>query len=56
LFARGGMGQFLETRDQTYWDLTLEFLSTLHIEVTSDPGCQESYILFYLNREFINLI
>jgi len=37
LFARGGMGQFLETRDHTYQDRTLEFLSTLHVEVASGP-------------------
>ena len=39
LFARGRMGQFLETRDHTYQDLTLEFLSTLHVEVISGPRC-----------------
>jgi len=37
LFARGGMGQFLETRDHTYHDLTLEFLSTLYVQVTRGP-------------------
>ena len=55
LFARGGMGQCLETSEHTYWDLTLEFLSTLHVEVTSGPRCQEGYISFYLNREFYEL-
>jgi len=30
-------------------------LSTLHVEVTSGPRCQEGYILFYLNREFYEL-
>jgi len=35
LFARGAMGQFSEMKDHTYRDLTLEFLSTLHVEVTS---------------------
>jgi len=35
LFARGGMGQFIEMRDHTYHDFTLEFLSTLHVEFTS---------------------
>ena len=33
LFAGGGMGLFLETKDQTYRELTLEFLSTLHVGV-----------------------
>ena len=37
LFARGGMVQFLETRDHTYHDLTLEFLSTLYVQVTRGP-------------------
>ena len=45
----------LEIRDHTYQDVTLEFLSTLHVEVTSGPRCQESYISFYLNREFYDL-
>jgi len=55
LFAWGGMGQFLESRDHTYWDLTLELLSTLYVEVMSGPQCQEGYISFYLNREFYEL-
>ena len=55
LFARGRISQFLETRDHTYWDFTLEFLSTLHVEVKSDPQCQEGYISFYLNGEFCEL-
>ena len=37
LFARGEMGQFLETRDHTYRDPTPEFLSTVHVEVKSGP-------------------
>jgi len=37
LFAHGGMGKFLETRDQTYYDLTLEFLRTLNVEVAGGP-------------------
>ena len=49
------MGHFSEIRDHTYRDLTLEFLSTLHVEVTSDPRCQEGYIFFYLNRKFYEL-
>jgi len=40
LFARGGMGQFLEIKEHAYWDLTLDFLSTLHVEVTRGPQCQ----------------
>ena len=55
LFARGEMGQFLETRDYTYQDLTLEFLRTLDVEVMSGPRCQEGYSSFYLNREFYEL-
>ena len=55
LLAQGGTGQFLKTRDHTYRDLTLEFLSTLHVEVTSGPRCQEGNIFFYHNREFYEL-
>jgi len=29
------MGQFIETQDYTYRDLTIKFLSTLHVKVTS---------------------
>jgi len=35
LFARGWMGQFIEMKDHTYRDLTLEFLSALHVEIIS---------------------
>jgi len=56
LFAYGGIDQFLEVMDYAYRDLILEFLSTLFMEVTSGPGCQDGYILFYLNREFVSLI
>ena len=35
LFARGGISQFIEIKDHTYHDLTLKFMSTLHVEVTS---------------------
>ena len=55
LFSRDGMDQFLETRDHTYQDLTLEFLSTLHVEVMIDIRCQEGYISFYINRKFCEL-
>ena len=37
LFARGGIGHFLEIKEYTYRDLTLEFLSTLHVKVTRGP-------------------
>ena len=55
LFARRGMGQFIETRSHSYYELSLEFFSTLHVEVTSCPRSQEGYISFYLNREFYEL-
>ena len=48
LLARGGMGHFIKRKDHTYHDLTLEFFSTLHVEVTNGAQCQEGYILFYL--------
>ena len=46
LFTRGGIGHFLETRDHTCGDVTLEKLSILNIEVISTPQCQEGYISF----------
>jgi len=46
------MGQFLEIRDHTYHDPSLEFLRKLHVEVMSGPCCQEGYIFFYLYRKF----
>ena len=55
MFARGGIGEFLENRDYIYFDLTLEFLNTLQVEVMSWPCCQEGYISFYLDREFYEL-
>ena len=48
LFTRGGIGHFLGIKEHTYRDLTLEFLSTLYVEVTRGPQCQVRYILFYL--------
>jgi len=48
LFARGGMGHFLEIKEHTYQDPTLEFRSTLHVEVTRGPQCQAGYISFHL--------
>jgi len=49
------MGQFIETRDHTYRYLTLGFLSTLYVEVTSELRCQEEYIPFCLQGEFYKL-
>jgi len=55
LFARGGMGHFIKRKDHTYRDLTLEFFSTLHVEVTNGAQCQEGYISFYLLGQFYEL-
>ena len=55
LFARGGMEHFIERENHTYCDLTLEFLSTLHVEVTSGAQCQEGYISFYLLGQFYEM-
>jgi len=52
LFVRSGMGQFIEMKDCTYRDLTLKFLSTLHVKVIKGPQCQEGYISFYLQGKF----
>jgi len=37
LLAWGGMGYFIEVKEHTYRDLTLEFLRTSHVEVTRGP-------------------
>jgi len=37
LLVSGGMGKFLEIKEHTYRDLTLEFLSKLPVEVTRGP-------------------
>jgi len=55
LFARGGMGQFLEIKEHTYRDLTLEFVSTLHVEVTTGAQCQAGNISFYLQGQLYEL-
>ena len=39
LFTRGGMEHFLEIKEHTYRNLTVEFLGTLHVEVTRGPQC-----------------
>ena len=48
----GCMEHFIERKDHTYRDLTLEFLSTLHVEVTSGAQCQEGYISLYFLGHF----
>ena len=55
LFAKGGMGQFLEIEEYTYGDLTLESLSTLHVKVTRGSQCQAGYISFYLQDQLYEL-
>jgi len=55
LFARGGMRHFLELKEHTYRDLTLEFLSILHAEVTRRPQCQAESISFYLQGQLHEL-
>jgi len=39
LFIRGSMGHFSEIKEHTYRDLTLEFLCTLHVEVSRGSQC-----------------
>jgi len=45
LFGWGSIGHFFEIKQHTYWDLTLKFLSTLHVEVTRGPQCQVGYFM-----------
>jgi len=47
-YLHGGIGHFIEMKEHTYQDLTLEFLGTLHVEVARGRKCQAGYILFYL--------
>ena len=49
------MGNFLKIKEHTYRDLTLEFLNTLHVEVTRGPQCQAGYTLFYLHGQLYEL-
>jgi len=51
LFAKSGIRYILELKEHTYRDLTLEFLRTLHVEVTRGPHCQAGYISFYLQGQ-----
>jgi len=54
LFVRGSMGHFIEIKEHTYQDLTLEFLSTLYVEVAQGPQCQAGYISFYFQGNFMS--
>ena len=49
------MRQFINTRDHTYKNLTLEFLSTLPPEVTRGLRCQERYISLFLRGDIYEL-
>jgi len=49
------MSHFLEMKEHTYRDLTLEFRSILHVEVTRGPQYQVGYISFYLHGQFYKL-
>ena len=51
----GGMRHFIKINEHTYRDLTSEFLSTLHVEITCGPQCQAGYIFFYLQGKFYEL-
>jgi len=55
LFARGGMGHFIEIKEHAYPDPTLEFLSTLNVEVTGGPQCQAGYTSFYFPEQLYEL-
>ena len=55
LFARGDMGYFLEIKEHTYRKQTLEFLSTLHVEVTRGTQCRGWYISFYSQGQLYEL-
>jgi len=52
LFARAATEHFLELKEDAYWDLNPEFLSTLYVEVTRGPQCQVEWISSYLQVEF----
>jgi len=48
VICTGDMGHFIKMKEHTYWDLTLEFLSTLDVEVTRGHQYEVGYISFYL--------
>jgi len=49
------MGYFIEIKEHTYQDLTLKFLSTLHVEVIRGSQYQVGYISFYLQGQSYEL-
>ena len=49
------MGQFIEMKDHSYRDLTLEFLSILHVDVIRGSQCEDGYISFHMQGQFYEL-
>jgi len=55
LHGVGAKAFFIEMKVHIYRDLTLEFLSTLHVEVTRGPQHQAGYIFCYSQGQFYEL-
>jgi len=49
LFQRVGMRQFLDVRHHTYRSITLEILSTIHVEILQGHRCNDGLVSFRLN-------
>ena len=54
LFVRGGIGQFLEIKEHTYRDLTLEFLRALYVEVTKGLNVKLDIYCFICMDNYMN--
>jgi len=48
------MRHFIEIKEHTERDLTLEFVSTLHVKVTRGPQCQAGLFPFICNGNFMS--
>lgn len=51
LFARGGIGTFVGTRNATYKVFTLEFIRTIKVEIIQGLDCIQDRIAFRLGRK-----
>ena len=54
LFASGGMGQFVEMKNHTYRHLTIEFLSTLHVQSLVELNVKKVTSHFICRVNFMN--
>jgi len=53
-YCTGGIGYLIEMKEHTYQDLTLEFMSTLHIELTRGPNVKWDTLHFISKGNFMS--